>query len=103
MKGSHLSRKHYFLSFALVFTSAASLAILALCVAIARRNGSNTATIVAMVVALAVPMFLPICVAMFPRKPSQRANYPRIEHLRIAGKYTPTDAARIGVSPLYLP
>jgi hypothetical protein len=99
MKRSHLSRKHYFLSFAVVSTSVASLALLALCVAIGRRYGSNTAIIVAMGVALAVP----ICVAMFLRKPSQRANYPRIEHLRIAGKYAPTDAARIGVSPLHLP
>jgi hypothetical protein len=99
MKGSHLSRKHYFLSFAVVSTSVASLALLALCGAIGRRYGSNTAIIVAMGVALAVP----ICVAMFLRKSSQRANYPRIEHLRIARKYAPTAAARIGVSPLHLP
>jgi len=99
MEGSHLSRKHYFLAFAVVSTSVATLALLALCVAISRRYGSKTATIVAMGVALAVP----ICVAMFPRKPSQPANYPRIEHLRIAGKYAPTDAARVGVSPLHLP
>jgi hypothetical protein len=100
MKGSHLSRKHYFLSLAAVSTSVASLALLALGVALGRRYGSNiTAIIVAMGVALAVPIF----VAMFLRKPSQRANYPRIKHLRIAGKYAPTDAARIGVSPLHLP
>jgi hypothetical protein len=99
MKGSHLSRKHYFMSFAVASTSVASLALLALCVAIGRRYGSNTATIVAVGVALAVP----ICAAMFLQKPSQRANYPRIEHLRIAGKYAPTDAARVGVSPLHLP
>jgi hypothetical protein len=40
--------------------------------------------------------------AMFPRKPSPRANHPRIEHLRIAGNYASTDAAKIGVSPLHL-
>jgi hypothetical protein len=99
MNGSHLSRKHYFLSFAVVSTSVASLAILALCVAIGRRHGSNPAIIVSMGVALAVA----ICVPMFVREPSPRANYPRIEHLRIAGKYAPTDAASIGVSPLHLP
>jgi hypothetical protein len=100
MKGSHLSRKHYyFLSFAVVSTSMAFLAILALCIAIGRLHGSNIAIIVAMGVALAVA----ICVPMFLREPSQRANYPRIEHLRIAGKYAPTDAARIGASPLHLP
>ena len=99
MKGSHLSRKHYLLSFAVVSTSVAFLAILALFVAIGRQNGSTIAIIVAVGLALAVA----ICVPMFLREPSQRANYPRIEHLRIAGKYAPTDAARIGVSPLHLP
>jgi hypothetical protein len=98
MKGSHLSRKHYLLSFAVVSTSVTYLALLALCVAVGRRYGSNTAILVAMGVALAVP----VC-AMFLLKSSQRVNYPRIEHLRIAGKYEPTDAARIGVSPLHLP
>jgi hypothetical protein len=98
MKGSHLSRKHYFLSFAVVSTSLASLALLALCVAIGRRYGSNPAIIIAMGVALAVS----ICGAMFLPKHSQRANYPRIEHLRISGKYAPMDAATIGVSPLHL-
>ncbi len=98
MKGSHLSRKHYFLSFAVVSTSVASLALLALCVAIDRRYGSNIAIIEAIGAAILVAMWM----AMFPRKPSQRANYPRIEHLRIAGKYASTDAAKIGVSPLHL-
>jgi hypothetical protein len=43
-----------------------------------------------------------IFLAMFARKASQRVNYPRIEHLRIAGKYAPTSAAKMGVSPLHL-
>ena len=98
MKGSHLSRKHYFLSFAVVFISVASLALLALCVSIDRRYGSNTAIMVAMGVAIAVAMWP----AMLMRKPSQRANYPRIEHLRIAEKYAPTGASKVGVSPLHL-
>jgi hypothetical protein len=87
------------LALAVVFIFVTFAALLVLFVAINRRNGSNTAIIVATGAAIAVAMWI----AMFPRKPSQRANYPRIEHLRIAGKYAPTDAARIGVSPLHLP
>jgi hypothetical protein len=98
MKGSHQSRKHYFLSFAVVFISVASLALLALCVSIDRRYGSNTAIMVSMGVTIAVAMWT----AMLMRKPSQRANYPRIEHLRVAGKYAPTGASKVGVPPLHL-
>ena len=81
MKGSQLSRKRYLLA-----------------LAIDRRYGSNLAIIEAIGAAILVAMW----VAMFPRKPSQRAAYPRIEHLRIAGKDASTDAANIGVSPLHL-
>jgi hypothetical protein len=98
MKGSHLSRKHYFLALAVVFISVTFAALLVLCVAIDRRYGSNTAIIEAIGAAILGAMWM----AMFPRKPSQQANYPRIEHLRIAGKYASMDAAKIGVSPLHL-
>ena len=99
MKRSRVSRKHYFLALAVVFISVTFAALLVLCVAIDRRYGSNIAIIEAIGAAILMAMWM----AMFPRKSSQRANYPRIEHLRIAGKYAPTDAARIGVSPLHLP
>ena len=98
MKGSHLSRKHYFLSFAGVLIFMASLALLVLCVVIDRRYGSNTAIMVAMGTAVAVALWP----AMLVRKPSRPANYPRIEHLRIAGKYAATSASKVGVSPLHL-
>jgi hypothetical protein len=95
MKDSHLSRERYFLSFAGVFIFVASLALLALCVAIDLRYGSSVAIIW---VVIAVPIWC----TMFLRKPSRPANYPRIEHLRIAGKYAPTGASKVGVSPLHL-
>jgi hypothetical protein len=98
MKGSQLSRKRYLLALAVVFTSVTFAGLLVLCVAIDRRYGSNLAIIEAIGAAILVAMW----VAMFPRKPSQRAAYPRIEHLRIAGKDASTDAANIGVSPLHL-
>ena len=40
--------------------------------------------------------------AAFARKPSRSQNYPRIEHLRIAGKYQTSRPAEMGFSPLHL-
>jgi hypothetical protein len=98
MKGSHLSRKHYFMALAVVFVSVTFAALLVLCVAIDRRYGSNIAIIEAVGAVILAAMWM----AIFPRKTSQRASYPRIEHLRIAGKFASTDSATIGVSPLRL-
>jgi hypothetical protein len=98
MEDSRLSRRHHFPAFAAAFIFVAFVALLVLCVTIDLRYGSNAA---ATTVAVAVP-FWAIWAVMFTRKPSHRANYPRIEHLRIAGKYTSTGAAKIGVSPLHL-
>ena len=98
MKGSHLSRKHYFMALAVVFVSVTFAALLVLCVAIDRRYGSNIAIIEAIGAVILAAMWM----AIFPRKTSQRASYPRIEHLRIAGKYASTDAAEIGVCPMHL-
>jgi len=98
MKGSHLSRKHNFLALAVVFISVAFPALCALCVAIDRRFGPNVAIIAAVEAGVVVAIFLPV----FMRKPSRPANYPRIEHLRIAGKYAPTGASKTGISPLHL-
>jgi uncharacterized membrane protein len=98
MKGNHLFRKHNFLVLAVVFVSVAFGALFVLSAAIDRRYGSNIAIIVAMGTAVAVALWP----AMLVRKPSRPANYPRIEHLRIAGKYAPTGASKVGVSPLHL-
>jgi hypothetical protein len=98
MDVNHLSRKHYFLPVAVAFFLAVFSALLVLGMAIDRRYGSDTATLVALGTAFA----LAIWPAMFMRKRSRPANYPRIEHLRIAGKYAPTGAAKMGVSPLHL-
>lgn len=98
MKGSHLSRKHNFLALAVVFIAVAFASLLVLCFAIGRRFGPNVAIIAAVEAGVVVAIFLPV----FMRKPSRPANYPRIEHLRIAGKYAPTGASKVGVSPLHL-
>jgi uncharacterized PurR-regulated membrane protein YhhQ (DUF165 family) len=97
MESSPVSRKRYFLALAVVFISVIFAALCALGVALG-RYGSNTAIMVAIGVAIAVSIWM----AMFLRKPSQRANYPRVEHLRIAGKYAPAGASKVGVSPLHL-
>jgi hypothetical protein len=92
-----VSRESYFLALAVVFISVAFTALCTLGVAIG-RYGSNTAMTVSMGVAVAVSMWM----AMSPRKPSQPANYPRFEHLRIAGHHAPTGASMAAVSPLHL-
>lgn len=110
MEGEQLPRKHYFLTLAVVFAAVAFALAFALCAAIDRWLFSNGASIgvagdvIAMFMPIAVAVFMPmaIAIAISMRKPPQRLNHPRIEHLRIAGKYTPTGAAKIGVSPLYL-
>jgi|SRR6516164_2058075 len=44
-----------------------------------------------------------IVVAAAKRKPLRSPNYPRIEHLRIAGKYQAVGtSAEMGISPLHL-
>ena len=110
MKGSHLSRKHYFLALAVVFTAVAFALAFALCAAINHWFFSNGAKMgvagdfIASFMPIAVAIFMPIAIAIaaLMRKSPQRPNYPRIEHLRIAGKYAPTGASKVGVSPLHL-
>jgi len=98
MKDGRVSRKHYFLAVALTFLFVAFSALLVLSVAIDRRYGSDAAMTLAVGAAIAVAIWP----AMLVRKPSRPANYPRIEHLRIAGKYASTGAGKVGVSPLHL-
>jgi len=110
MEGNELPRKHHFLTLAVVFTAVAFALVFALCAAINRWFFSNGAKIgvagdfIASFMPIAVAIFMPIAIAIaaLMRKSPQRPNYPRIEHLRIAGKYAPTGAAKMGVSPLYL-
>lgn len=107
MERGYLSRKHYFFLALAVLMFMAFVAVFILSFAIDRRYGSNGAAIAAAWVGSAVAIFVPIAVVivvplMSAGKSSQRVNYPRIEHLRIAGKYAPTSAAKIGVSPLNL-
>jgi uncharacterized membrane protein len=105
MDVGHVSRKHYLLTFALVFAAVTFALVFALCAAIDRRLFSNSAIIG--VAGGVVATWMPIAVGTFiaiyyTRRPPRQPNYPRIEHLRIAGKYAPTSASKIGVSPLYL-
>jgi len=113
MEDNRLPRKQYFLGLAVLFTAVAFALMFALCAAIERRFFSNGAYIgvagdvIATFMPVAIALFMPIgvaiaIIAISMRKPSQRPNHPRIEHLRIAGKYASTGAAKMGVSPLYL-
>jgi hypothetical protein len=67
--------------------------------------GTTVAVIVAQATALGVAPFVALFVVFAGRrKPLRPPNYPRIEHLRIAGRYQPERrfSADIGVSPLHL-
>ena len=107
MERGYLSRKHYFF-LALAFTLMAFVAVFILWFAIDQRYRSNGAVVAVIAAAGAgIPIWIGVAVAivlplMSAGKPSQPVNYPRIEHLRIAGKYAPTGAAKMGVSPLHL-
>lgn len=102
-------RKRYFLTLAVVFAAVAFALVFALCAAIDHRlfsSGAHTGLAGAIIDAW-MPLFaafLPILIAVFvvTLKPVRRPNHPRIEHLRIAGKYTSTGASKMGVSPLQL-
>jgi hypothetical protein len=50
-----------------------------------------------------VAIGIAVVAAAFARKPRRPSNYPRIEHLRIAGKYQAVGgSAEMGFSPLHL-
>ncbi|MGA9884170.1 MAG: hypothetical protein WBQ34_10665 [Candidatus Acidiferrales bacterium] len=106
MERGYLYRKPYLQYFAMFAAVLIFLACVALFIVIVHGYASKGVLIAAGWASFAVAIFLPMGVAilvpMFDRKPSQPVNYPRIEHLRIAGKYAPTGAAKIGVSPLHL-
>lgn len=54
-------------------------------------------------IALFVALGIVFAGVVFARKPLRPTNYPRIEHLRIAGKYQAAGRfGEVGVSPLYL-
>jgi hypothetical protein len=100
MDRGYLSPRHYFAMFAAVFIF---LACVALFIAIVQGDASKGLLTEVGWAGLAAPFVLIFFVLWAgARKASQPVNYPRIEHLRIAGKYIPTSAAKIGVSPLHL-
>jgi len=50
-----------------------------------------------------VVLGIALAAAAFTRKPLRSSNYPRIEHLRIAGKYHAVGTSvEMGISPLHL-
>jgi hypothetical protein len=109
MEDNRSLRRNYFLTLAVVFIAVAFTLVFALCAAINRwlfAHGASMGVagdVIAIWVPIAVGVFVPIPLAIYyARRPAQRPNHPRIEHLRIAGKYAPTSAAKMGVSPLYL-
>lgn len=97
--------KKYFRTVAVLTVLVAFCAIVALWVAIERRFGTPV-----MIAANILPFIAPFVVlglvmvgAAFKRKPLRSSNQPRIEHLRIAGKYQSVGRfGETGISPLHL-
>jgi len=100
--------KRYFLSAAIFAIFVLFCSVYVFCVVFERRYGTSGTTIVAIIAqatVLGVGPFVAIVAALaFTRKSLRPPNYPRIEHLRIAGKYHPVRrfSAEIGISPLHL-
>jgi len=106
MNWNDITLKRYFLMIGVFVIVAGFLALFALCIAVGAHGGSNHVA-----VALYTALFAAVLTALFPslvgllgREFAQppNPNYPRIKHLRIAGKYAATGASQVGVSPLHI-
>jgi hypothetical protein len=105
--------KRYFLPLAVFSVIVLAFCVIAFGVVFERPYGTSR-TIVAIIAQAGVwvPLIVvwPCCmtgialaVVASARKPLRPPNYPRIEHLRIAGKYQAVGtSADLGISPLYL-
>jgi len=102
MPKSTMSWRRYFIAAVVICTFAAFCGIVALVVVIDRRFESDGTMVAILVPILAVVPGLALLTLALARKPTRRPNYPRIEHLRIAGKYSPSGGADVGISPLHL-
>ena len=101
---SSMAPKRYFLLAAVSSILLTLCGILALWVALCRPNGA-IAAIIGQAALFGVAPFIAIFAALALKRKSLRpSNYPRIEHLRIAGKYQALRRfpADMGVSPLHL-
>lgn len=106
MEWPHTNLKLNLLRLGVFITVAGVLALFALCIALGAHGGSNHAAVAIYTAIFAVVLtaVFSSMVGLFARELGQppNPNYPRIKHLRIAGKYTATGAAAVGVSPLHI-
>jgi hypothetical protein len=96
--------KRYVLPVAVFSTILLAFCVIAFGVVFERPYGTS-GTIVAIIAQAGVwvPLGIALAVAASARKPLRSPNYPRIEHLRIAGKYQAAGtSADMGYSPLHL-
>ena len=102
-----MALKRYFLP-AVIFTIFAYFfSVIVFWVVFERPYGTSGTTIAAIIAAyIPVAVVLGISIhAASTRKALRSSNYPRIEHLRIAGKYqyhAVRSSAEMGISPLHL-
>ena len=104
MNWNRMTLKRSFLTTGVFVLVAGFLSLFALCIAVGTHGGSDHAA-VAIYTAVFAAVFAALfssLVEIFTRKFPQQPNFPRIKHLRIAGKYAATGAAEVGVSPLHI-
>ncbi len=106
MNWNDMTLKRYFMMIGVFVIVASFLALFAVCIAVGARGGSNRVAVAlyTAVFAAVLTVLFPSMVGLLGREFAQPANpnYPRIKHLRIAGKYTATGASQVGVSPLHI-
>lgn len=103
-----MALKRYVLPVAVFSTILLAFCVIAFRVVFERPYGTS-GTIVAIIaqagafIPLAVVFGITLAAAASARKPLRSPNYPRIEHLRIAGKYHAVGRyGEVGISPLHL-
>ncbi len=104
-----MALKRYFLPAAIFAVFVLFCSVFAFWVVFEMRYGTTRTTIVGVIAQAGA--FIPLAVVLFiiwaasTRKPPRSPNYPRVEHLRIAGRYdyrAERSSAEIGISPLHL-
>lgn len=95
-----MALKRYFLAAAVSVAVLTSCGVAALGAALAKDYSTLGALIPVFVASAAA---LGVAVAALGRRPQRPSNYPRIDHLRIAGKYHAAGRfGEMGISPLRL-
>ena len=96
-----MALKRYFLPAAVSVIFLASCSVFVLGVVLVGAAHDRDYSTIGAIVPIIIALGIGVAVPALRRKSLRPSNYPRIEHLRIAGKYHGT-SAEMGISPLHL-